>query len=198
MQNIVEAPAEVNVYEKFRNPIQEIINFTRTIDEGYREKCFEVLLNHYLSGGLEVKTCGVVESPLKNMFEMANFSGETKVFLEQNNISEQVLTKLFTKIKGDICPIYKITENRRAKAQIQIALLTALENALRGANGTFEFSVNTVRQRCMEIKMYDGRDYYINFMDAAGLFGNLNYEVIKLSGTGKTELASIVAALTKQ
>jgi len=45
--------------------------------------------------------------------------------------------------------------------------------------------------------MYDGRDYYINFLDAAGLFGSLNYETIKLSATGKAELAAIVLALSK-
>lgn len=190
---------EPNQFEKYRKPIQNIITFTDTIDGEYREKCFEVLLNHYLSGGeLTEKNGGSTEAPKDAVFTFENLSSETKVFLEQNNITLQTLEKLFTKEKGEIHPIYKITEPRRAKAQIQIALLTALENALKGASGSFEFSVNTVRQRCMDIKMYDGRDYYINFMDSAGLFGNLNYEVIKLSATGKTELACIVTAFSKQ
>jgi len=198
MQSLAEAPAKPNEYEKFRKPVQEIINFTRTLDERYREKCFEVLFNYYLSSGTAVKTCDSVEPPKRDKLEIENLSSETKVFLGQNNITEEILSKLFVKEKGDIRPIYKITETRRAKAQIQMALLTAFENALKGSNGTFEFSVNCVRQRCMDIKMYDGRDFYINFMDSAGLFGSLNYETIKLSPTGKVELANIVAALAKQ
>lgn len=199
MQAIVEASAEPNEYEKFRKPIKEIIDFTDTIDGEYREKCFEVLLNYYLSGGIAVKSCGSTEAPKKDAFVFEDLSSETKVFLQQNNISEQMLNKLFVKEKGDIHPLYRITETRRAKAQIQVALLTAFETALKGASGTFEFSVNLVRQRCMDIKMYDGRDFFINFMDAAGLFGSLNnHEVIKLSAVGKTELGKIVAALSNQ
>jgi hypothetical protein len=199
VQSIVEAPAEATQYEKFRKAIKEIIDFTATIDEKYQEKCFEVLLNYHLSGGIAVKSAGSIEAPKRDAFVIDDLPSETKVFLQQNNISEQVLNKLFVKEKGDIHPLYRITETRRAKAQIQIALLTAFETALKGASGTFEFSVNTVRQRCMDIKMYDGRDFFINFMDAAGLFGSLNnHEVIKLSPIGKTELANLVSALTKE
>ncbi|HSV50261.1 MAG TPA: hypothetical protein VLH35_08080, partial [Candidatus Acidoferrales bacterium] len=134
----------------------------------------------------------------KDSWDIQDLSGETKIFLEQNNITEQVLSKLFVKEKGEIHPIYKITEPKRPKAQIQMALLTAFEGALKGTTGTFEFSVSTVRQRCMNIKMYDGRDFFINFMDSAGLFGSLNnYEVIKLSDNGKAELAKIVAVLSE-
>ncbi len=186
-----------NDYEKYRKPIQDIINFTDTIDGEYREKCFEVLLNHHLSGNVSLNSCGSIEAPKRDGFIIEELFSETKVFLEQNNISEQVLSKLFVKERGEIHPIYKITETRRAKAQIQVALLTAFENALKGSGATFEFSVNTVRQRCMDIKMYDGRDFFINFLDSAGLFGSLNnVEVIKLSAIGKSELANVVAALS--
>jgi hypothetical protein len=192
-------PPQPNEYEKYRKPIQDIISFTDTIDVEYREKCFEVLLNYYLSDGLAAKSHGALEASKRGTFVIADLSTEAKAFLEQYNISEQVLNKLFVKEKGTIHPLYKITETRRTKAQIQIALLTAFENALKTSSDTFEFSVNTVRQRCMDIKMYDGRDFFINFMDASGLFGSLNnHEVIKLSSIGKAELANIVLALSKQ
>jgi hypothetical protein len=199
MITATQTPSPTNEYEKYRKSIQDIITFTDTIDREYREKCFEVLLAYHLSGGVIVKSCGSAEASKKDTWDIEELSSETKVFLEQNGISEQVLNKLFMKEKGEIHPIYKISETRRAKAQIQMALLTAFENAIKTPRGTFEFSVNIVRQRCMDIKMYDGRDFFINFMDSAGLFGSLNnYEVIKLSPVGKTELANIVATLSKQ
>lgn len=183
-------------YEKYRKPIQDIINFTDTIDGEYRTKCFEILLNHYLTPEAPTTT-GTQEAPRRDALNIEDMSSETKIFLDQNNITAEMINKLFVKEKGEVHGVYKITETKRSKAQIQVALLTALENALRGPSGVFEFSVNTVRQRCIDIKMYDGRDFYINFMDAAGLFGSLNYETIKLSAIGKSELAAIVLALSK-
>lgn len=194
---IVETePTQPTQYEKYRKPIQDIINFTDTIDGEYREKCFEILLNHYLFGDAPI-TVSAPEAPRRDALNVEDMSSETKVFLDQNNITAEMINKLFIKEKGEVHGAYKITETKRSKAQIQVALLTALENALRGPSGVFEFSVNTVRQRCIDIKMYDGRDFYINFMDAAGLFGSLNYETIKLSNIGKSELAGIVLALSK-
>jgi hypothetical protein len=194
---VATEPTQPTQYEKYRKPIQDIINFTDTIDGEYRSKCFEILLNHYISADTPTKTVSATEAPRRDALNIEDMSSETKVFLGQNNITTEMINKLFVKEKGEVHPTYKLTETRRAKAQIQIALLTALENALRGPSGVFEFSVNTVRQKCIDIKMYDGRDFYINFMDSAGLFGSLNYETIKLSATGKTELASIVLALSK-
>lgn len=191
---------EVTDYEKLRKPIQDIIKFTDTIDGQYREKCFEILLGCYIAGGGAMpKTGFAVEVAKKEGFVIADMSSEMKTFLGEYNITEEILDKLFVRERGEIHPLYKITETKRAKAQIQIALLAAFENALRSPSEAFEFHVNVVRQRCMDIKMYDGRDFFINFMDHAGLFGSLsNYEVIKVSAIGKVELANIISELSKQ
>lgn len=198
MTVIAQIP-EVADYEKLRKPIQDIIKFTDTIDGQYREKCFEILLGCYITGGVAPKTGFTVEVARKEGFVTADMNSEMKTFLEEHNITEEILNKLFVRERGEVHPLYKITETKRAKAQIQIALLTAFENALKSPSETFEFQVNTARRRCMDIKMYDGRDFFINFMDHAGLFGSLNnYEVIKLSANGKAELANLILALYKQ
>jgi hypothetical protein len=196
---VTAQPPEISEYEKLRKPIQDIIKFTDTIDGQYREKCFEILLGCYLVGGAAPKTGFTVEATKKEGFVIADMSSEMKTFLGEHNISEEILNKLFIRERGEIHPLYHITEAKRAKAQIQIALLAAFENALRSPSESFEFHVNLVRQRCMDIKMYDGRDFFINFMDHAGLFGSLsNYEVIKVSSIGKVELANLILALYKQ
>jgi hypothetical protein len=108
------------------------------------------------------------------------------------------LNKLFIIEKGEARPIYKINEKRKAIAQIQIALLAAFENALVSLNNSFEFSIKTVRQRCMEFCVYESNDFVSNFKNKAGLFNNLDNEFVKLTSLGKTELANVVAALSKQ
>ena len=201
METNAEAPiittGEVNEYEKFRKPIQEIIAFTNTIDEKYREKCFETLLNHYLFKGTGFKVQPLAEEKRNSTFVTQDLPGTVKIFLERNKISEDTLTKLFTKEKNEIKPLYKITEKRKATAQIQIALLTAFENALSTAGGCFEFPINTVRQRCMDNGVYDGREFFINFLNTAGLYQSLNHETVKLTPTGEAELAKVISIVLK-
>lgn len=200
MATVAETPIEASEYEKFRKPIQDIINLTNTIDERYREKCFEVLLNHYLSNSIEKKNSSSMQEKKNNAPEAQDLPIDLKTFLQQNMITEEIVNKLFLREKGEARPLYKITEKRKPIAQIQIALLTAFENALVTPKATFEFSIKTVRQRCMDYNVYDGNDFMFNFRNKAGLFNSLysENEVVKLSPIGKTELANVMTTISKQ
>ncbi len=201
METTAENPittTEVNDYEKYKKPIRDIIALTETIDERYREKCFEVLLSHYLLNTSGAKTGFSVETDKNKVVAMEDLATNVKGFLEHNNISEETLEKLFIKEKNEIKPIYKITEKIKAKAQVQIALLTAFECALKTPSGSFEFAINTVRQRCMDNGVYDGREFFINFLNTAGLYQSLNHEVVKLTPTGEAELAKVIGIVLKQ
>ncbi len=203
MAIIVETSVEVNEYEKFRKPIQDIINFTNTIDEKYREKCFEVLLNHSLCKGFEIKSAQVMQVPIiqANTNVTPEFQGipsDLQLFLKQYEISPEVVNKLFLREKGVLKPIYKITDKRKAIAQIQVTLLTAFENALSTPNAAFEFPMKAARQRCSEYDVYDGNNFYFNYRTRAGLFTNLDTEVVKLTPVGKSELADLLVFISKQ
>jgi hypothetical protein len=199
-----ETLGEVNEYQKYRKPIQEIIDFTSSIDERYREKCFEILLNHYLCANQEIKvpqqSFSVTESKISTseVKDSRKYPFDLQTFLTQYNITDEIIDKLFSRANGEIKPIYKITETQRAIAQIQVTLLTAFENALLTPNGVFEFSMKAARQRCIDYKVYSGIDFFFYYRNRAGLFTNLNYEVVRLSPVGKEELAKLMIALSKQ
>ncbi|MCW4002314.1 MAG: hypothetical protein NWE95_00145 [Candidatus Bathyarchaeota archaeon] len=177
-------------FEKLRKPIQDIIKFTNTIDERYREKCFEVLLNRYLSKGVEMKVSASIQEedivPVPQDIPL-----ELQTFLQENRISEETVNKLFLRARGEARPIYKIAEKKKAVAQIQVALLTAFENALVTPSGALEFQMKTARQRCVDYNVYE-TDFINNFKNRAGLFTNLDNEVIALTPLGKTELAKLL------
>ena len=199
MAIIVETAAvEVNTYEKYRKPIEDIINFTNTIDERYREKCFEVLLYHALSDGVEAKKAEAISENKKLVVEAHGFPNDLQLFLKQYEISPEIVNKLFLLEKGEVKPIYKITEKRKAVAQIQVTLMTAFENALSTSNAAFEFSMKLARQRCSEFNVYDGNNFIFNYKTRAGLFNNLDADVVKLTAVGKAELASLMVFLSKQ
>ena len=126
------------------------------------------------------------------------FLSDLNFFLRQNAISDEIVNKLFIREKDGARPIYRISEKRKAVAQIQIALLAAFENALVTPNNAFEFSIKTVRQRCMGFDVYDSNDFVSNFKNKAGLFNNLDNEFVKLTPFGKIELANVVTTISKQ
>jgi hypothetical protein len=197
MATIAETPDEANQYEKLRKPIQDIIKFTNTVDERYREKCFEVLLNQYLLNNTEMTVYSPMQENKKTASQAQDYPIELRIFLEENKITEETINKLFIREKGVVRPIYKISEKRKAVAQILIALLTAFENALATPNAAFEFSIKTVRQRCMDCNVYE-TDFILNFKNRAGLFHNVDTEDVKLTPTGKAELANVIAYISKQ
>ncbi|MCL5877254.1 MAG: hypothetical protein M1540_05525 [Candidatus Bathyarchaeota archaeon] len=186
----------ISEYEKLRKPIEDIINFTNTIEEAYREKCFEILFTEYLSNHHETNSQPVLEN--KSTPQLREYPPELKAFIQQRGITEDTINKLFLRESGEIHPIYKITEKKRATAQIQVALLTAFENALATSNGAFEFSMKNARERCVDYNVYDGNDFIFNFKKCAGLFTNVDAEVVKLTPVGKDELANLIATVSKQ
>lgn len=194
MLTTTDASNEPNEFEKLRRPIQGIINFVNTIDERYREKCFEVLLNHYLAKGVEMKISPSVQEnnalPAPDI-QASDIPAGLKTFLQENMISEEVVNKLFLRTKGETRPIYKIAEKKKAVAQIQIALLTALENALVTSTGVLEFQMKTARQRCVDYNVYE-TELIFNFKNRAGLFTDLDNEVVRLTPIGRTELANLL------
>jgi hypothetical protein len=194
MSTTDDTSKEANEFEKLRKPIQDIINFANTVDERYREKCFEVLLNHYLSKGVEMKISPLMQED--SAFVASDIPAELKKFLQENRISEEAVNKLFSRAGEEVRPIYQITETKKAVAQIQIALLTALENALIAPNGALEFQMKTARQRCVDYGVYE-TEFISNFKNRAGLFTDLDNEVVRLTPLGRTELANLLLYFQK-
>ena len=194
MSTTDDTSKEANEFEKLRKPIQDIINFANTVDERYREKCFEVLLNHYLSKGVEMKISPLMQED--SAFVASDVPAELKKFLQENRISEEAVNKLFSRAGEEVRPIYQITETKKAAAQIQIALLTALENALIAPNGALEFQMKTARQRCVDYGVYE-TEFISNFKNRAGLFTDLDNEVVRLTPLGRTELANLLLYFQK-
>jgi hypothetical protein len=189
----VDSHMEPYDFEKLRKPIQDIIKFTNTIDVKYREKCFEVLLNRYLCKVLEMNAGSSIQAD-NRLLGSQDIPVELKTFLQENMIPEEVVNKLFLRAGGEVRPIYKITEKKKSAAQIQIALLTAFENALATPNGALEFEMKTARQRCVDYNVYE-TEFIANFKNRAGLFTDLDNEIVRLTPIGRTELANLLIYL---
>jgi hypothetical protein len=103
---------------------------------------------------------------------------------------------LFLTQGNDVRPTYKIQTTKKAQAQIQIALLSALENALRGSK--FDFNIENIRQRCKDLRCYDSANFDSIFKRNIALFKGLqDAEHVELSPDGRSELAEAITAIAK-
>ena len=198
----VSQPQQKTDFDELEKPIKDIITLVNRLDEKYREKCFEVLLHFYLSGKFAKPSSHIGEKAEKAK-EIASKEFlppiDVRAFLTQNQIPEEIIQKLFLIEKDEIRPIYKITTTKKSVAQIQIALLTALEYAVRAQGNPFEFSMENVRQRCQHYNVYDIANFKAHFRNNARLFKGLEDEDhVELSPEGKTELAETITTVASK
>lgn len=188
--------------EELEKPIQDIIKLVEKFDEKYREKCFEILLDVYLQKKLQLITepkAAAREKEMQGEKEEFTIPIDVRAFFHTHNVPEECLQKLFLLEKKQIRPVYKISTTKKSKAQIQIALLTALENALRVQGNKFEFSMEDVRQKCKNRAVYDTRNFKSHFKNNRKYFTALaDEEHIDLSPEGRTELAEVILAVIKK
>ena len=191
---------DVLTTEELESKIKEFIDVAERFAESYRQKIFEVLLADYLRSKAPEKAAEVgvppmpvvVPSPPKSVIPLS-----VRAFLQQYEVPEDRIPKIFL-IEGEqIQPTHHLKTTVVADAQIQLALLTAVENALQ-AGGKFEFSVEAVRGRCKELKAYDAANFKANFKKNENLFKSLkDEEHVELSPEGKAELAEVILAISE-
>ncbi len=182
--------------EELESKIKEFVEIAEKLPDKYREKCFEVLLNNFLTGAkTPQKSMENVEIATQPPAKKFIIPIDVRAFLQQYNLPEDTITKLFLIEGEEIRLIYSIRTTKKSDAQIQLALLTALENAMK-PGGKFEFSYEVVRQKCRDQGVYDQPNFKAHFKNNKKLFKNISDEEhIELSPDGKAELAETILAI---
>lgn len=190
---------DVLTTEKLEGKIKEFIDVAEKFAEPYRQKIFEVLLADYLRGVQKPKEVPAqVEPPAPPVVpQKFVIPIGVRAVLQQYNVPEEAIQKLFLVEGTEIQRIYKLTTTKKAVAQMQVTLLTALENALK-PGGKFEFSMEVVKTRCKDdYGAYDLANFKANFKKNAKLFKSMDDEEhVELSTDGKAELAEAILAVT--
>jgi len=182
-------------YEELEKEIQKIVEMVEKLPEPYREKTFETLLSNIL---IKPTTQEVNEETSEAESYDFQIPIEVRAFLRQFSIDEGRIYELFLITgKDEIVSTYKISTTSFSKAQIQISIMTALENTLK-QTGKFEFDIEDVRKRCQDNKCYNMKNFMAHFSNNKKLFKDLkNEQHIILSPYGKEKLAEIINELQK-
>jgi len=204
------------MYKKIKSELREIIDIVNACPEPFQEKCFEILMNHLLaekpkkqeqhqaanSNTQQEKSERIAEDlvqdkAINNGEEISLLGLHIKVrkVLENGSIDQSKLNDLYYKEEEQILPLYEdLGTNQSSQSQIRISLLSALENAFH--NGEFEFNVETVRDRCKDLKCYDNKNFISYFKKSNELFEEgaefKKNNIVKLSKEGKVRLTEIL------
>jgi hypothetical protein len=188
---------DVLTTEELEGKIKEFIELAEKFAEPYRQKIFEVLLADYLKSVQKPEAPPKVELPVPLVvLQKFVIPIGVRAVLQQYNVPEETIQKLFLVEGTEIQRIYKLTTAKKAVAQMQVTLLTALENALK-PGGKFEFSMEVVKTRCKDdYGAYDLANFKAIFKKNAKLFKSLDDEEhVELSTDGKAELAEAILAV---
>lgn len=214
------------MYQKLKNEIKEIIEIVGQCPEALQEKCFELLLDNFLSSnnnsgkeGSDLKTSITLESndlsekqvkhdtndseKTYNEISLKDFHVKIQRFLNSNSISIEKINYLYYKEDGQIKPLYdSLNSTSMAECQIRLALLSAFENAFSDSNGEMTFNCENIREKCVTMKCYNGKNFTSYFKNYDDLWDNFpeKYDKsvnIALSTEGKKELAKVLLDLAK-
>lgn len=176
--------------------VLEIAAIAKECPDGLRDKCFELLLSHYLkqlepeneqlitkeSGGdsedekedeghnhTETSSQMSVTPASEHDLAIRDVHVKAQRFLAKYGKTIEDLNQIFYKEAGELRPLYEdLKTTKTSESQTRIALLHAL---LSGINtGEFQFDGEEVRKECQTRKCYDANNFSANFKNNSGLF----------------------------
>lgn len=187
-----------------QDELKKIAELAESVPEPYRQKCFELLLGHALQSVTRpdpsttvIAPATVPTQPHLPAHKQFVVPIDVKAFISQYGLDEPVLWKLFLVEGNEIRHLYQLRVTKKATAQIQHALMMALETAL--STGQFQTDIEALRKRCQDEKCYDASNFAKNFTKNASMFKSVVDDApLVLSPDGKSELADLIEQLISQ
>lgn len=212
-----------STYAHLKNEIQELAEISNSVPEPFRTRCFEILLQHFLSEqfGPKASSANIVDTT--NSSESAvhdnasstdidsraksTISGklptpsQVKVFMGKTNVSIEELERIVIFEDNEVHFVAEPSTTKISQGQIEWALLTALKSAIE--NKGFSVDPEKVRSVCQDKGFYDSGNFITNFKrgkNGALFQGALEAqgEAQKLTNAGLVELGKLVKGLSAQ
>lgn len=190
-------------YEDLKDEIKEIGKISATVPEAFREKCFELLLNHLLSGQ-SVNTPPPAADIINNDDappKQGNLTlpSHVKAFMRRKSVSQEQIEALVMVEEDEFHFIKEPEHGQAAKGQMEWALLIALKNGI--LNNILKADPEDIRSIVQEKGFYDAANFSAIFkkQKSEALFRGLlerQGEAQALSTEGEAALASLIKELS--
>ena len=196
-------------YADLKDELSSIAELAASVPEPFRERCFELLLEHLLASLTPADKTGEASSqrdstkartPEDDSGADASIPtpSQIKVFMQKTGITATDLRTVLLVEDGEVHFIREPTTNKVARGQIEWALLLALSSGI--TSNAMVADPEAVRSICQEKGFYDAKNFSGNFRkpaNAALFQGPLEAqgEAQRLTAEGQKELATIVKRL---
>lgn len=207
-----------DIYGELKAQIAEFAAIAKGCPDNLQEKCFELLLAHYLDRRPlagepaprpeERAPAPDAETPARESPSLprgqediarSDIHLKAMKFLERYALTIEDVNQVFYKEGDQILPLYEdLKTTKTSECQLRIALMLAFRSALN--TGDFVFNGEAVRAECQTRKCYDAPNFAAHFRRNAELFdGFEKYESsapqVRLSEHGRKALAELIKVL---
>lgn len=198
-------------FENLKKEILEIAEISAKVPESFREKCFEVLLNHLLHTNSKSSNNLDKEKPLddepgskttntdQQESNSLTLPAGLKAFMRRNNVTQAEIETIVMIEDGEFHFIKQPTHANVSKGQNEWALLLALKNSIINS-GSLAVDAESVRSLVQDQGFYDKANFAKNFKsskyapwykDSIEAQGSS----VNLSSEGESQLAALIKSL---
>jgi hypothetical protein len=199
-------------FESLKKEIVEIAEIAEKVPESFREKCFELLLNHLLQTSAK-GTSGSTQNNAPAAQHAADADTSTakinangsltlpagiKAFMRRATVSQEEIESVVMIDDGEFHFIKQPSHSNVSKGQNEWALLLALKNGI--VSGSLVVDAEAVRSVVQDQGFYDKANFAKNFKSAK--YSSWYRDSIEaqgspvgLSAEGETQLAALIKSL---
>jgi len=151
-------------YEALKSELQAISDLAATVPAPFRERCFEILLQHLLAGVASPSKPAAGETDHTPPSPAVPPGGtkiptpaQVRVFMQKTNVTESDLCRIFLFEDGELHFVKEPATQKVAQGQIEWALLIALKNGI--LTNSLSVDPEDVRSICQEKGFYDRANF---------------------------------------
>ena len=188
-------------YEKLKKEIKEISGIAASVPEAFREKCFEMLLNHILSvevGKPSPPTDKKDKDKSKDTPSM-EVPPHVRAFMRRRDISQEQIDSLLMLDGEELHFLKEPSHSQASRGQNEWALLLALKNGI--LKNSLKADPEDVRSLVQEKGFYNAGNFSTNFKKAK--YAAYFQEALERQGSaqalsqdGEKALAELIRSLT--
>jgi len=161
-------------YENIKKEIKEISVIAASVPDGFRDKCFEMLLNHLLSGEVNKTPDKIKEDKDKDKDKdkvkdekslgetiSIEFPSHIKAFMRRRDVSKNDIDSLVMLDDDTLHFIKEPSHAEASRGQNEWALLLALKNGI--LENSLKADPEDVRSLVQDKGFYDAKNFSSNF-----------------------------------
>ena len=185
-------------YPKLKKEIKEIADLAESVPGAFKEKCFEILLNHLLQGTTSPPPKDDNKGDETPPPQELPVTTQLRVFMQKTSVTEEELKSLLMVADDEVHFLLEPPPGKFVDGQIQWALLLALKNCI--LNNELSADPEDIRSVCQDKGFYDPANFAANFRKAkySKLFkGPMERQGDPqgLTPEGQTELGKVIRQL---